>query len=180
MDQRLQSSLDSVGASVAGILPLELSPRICGVYFLLRWGKIVYIGQSIDVVARVRSHYDERIFGFDSAVYLPVDEWKLNQVEQTLIYQLRPEYNRQILVPSSTFEPWIEDRQIADLAVAAVYGRGDGITHNELIRLVWKELNYHVGSRVLTRILEAEKRIRWHNSLAVYVPAGSDAVQPQG
>ena len=74
-----------------------------GVYFLVRKGQVVYVGQSINVHGRTNSHARERqrkheingIGGylFDFALFLPVPRSDLMPVEAAFIRSLVPEYN---------------------------------------------------------------------------------------
>jgi len=79
---------------VAGELEeLGIRPRICGVYFLLFRGQVVYVGQSKDVVARINRHIDEHLKEFDRVLYLPCPAELLDYYEKRLIVLLRPQYN---------------------------------------------------------------------------------------
>lgn len=65
-----------------------------GVYFLLRAGKIVYVGQSTRGKSRI--HYHTRpaeLKLFDSFVWLSMLAKHLNLVEAAYIDKFRPEYN---------------------------------------------------------------------------------------
>jgi hypothetical protein len=64
-----------------------------GVYFLICGDDVVYVGQSLNVAARVSSHISEKKKAFDKAVYLPVPQSDLNLVERAFIRALRPLYN---------------------------------------------------------------------------------------
>jgi hypothetical protein len=66
---------------------------LCGIYFLCQGGEVVYVGQSITVAARVSSHASEGIKQFDSAWFVPCEEWRLGCVEAHWIEVLRPRYN---------------------------------------------------------------------------------------
>ena len=79
---------------VAGDLEeLGLRPRICGVYFLLYRGQVVYVGQSKDVVGRINRHVDEHLKDFDRVLYIPCPSELLDYYEKRLIVALRPKYN---------------------------------------------------------------------------------------
>lgn len=62
-----------------------------GIYFLCRGSKIVYVGQSVNVMGRVSSHKDK---DFDSVFRFPVTRSNLSRVEEAFIRVLRPRYNR--------------------------------------------------------------------------------------
>lgn len=63
-----------------------------GVYFLIDdFDTVVYVGQSINVAARVSAHVSDK--NFKRAVYLPVPMGNLDDVERAFIQALRPHYN---------------------------------------------------------------------------------------
>lgn len=65
------------------------------IYYLKRGEKIVYIGQTINLMQRLGSHLDSDK-DFDSAVYFPVvgDKEERNYIEAGLIIEHTPEYNK--------------------------------------------------------------------------------------
>jgi predicted GIY-YIG superfamily endonuclease len=77
---------------VAAARPYE---RICGVYFLIRHGSVIYVGQSLDVMRRIAAHRIQ----FDSYHVLPIAPALLDLYESHYIASLRPELNR--LSPTS-------------------------------------------------------------------------------
>lgn len=75
------------------------------IYFLMREGETVYIGQTINLMARLGQH--ARVIKFDRAYFVPVDpEWRL-QIEGDLIRWLGPIENdprrKDGTVPSAIF-----------------------------------------------------------------------------
>ncbi len=70
-------------------IPREVMP---GVYFLVRKGEVVYVGQSTGPMARVSSHKRDK--KFDVAYMVPVPAYALNDVEEALIRLLSPVLNR--------------------------------------------------------------------------------------
>lgn len=64
----------------------------CGVYFLFLDGELVYIGQSLNVTARVEQHVYTQ--PFDSWAWLPVPRAQLDAAEQFLIRKYKPRKNR--------------------------------------------------------------------------------------
>ena len=62
-----------------------------GIYFLIRDGRIVYIGQSINVHARVAQHRAKK--RFDRWHWVPVSKRRLDIMEQHYIRHFRPELN---------------------------------------------------------------------------------------
>ena len=71
----------------------ELPTPIVGVYALIKEGAIQYIGQSIDLLFRVRQqrtqHKDVMV------LYIPCKEEELNELEEHLILKYRPLWNKQ-------------------------------------------------------------------------------------
>jgi len=61
-----------------------------GVYFLIDSGKVVYVGQSVNVYARIASHHDKV---FDSFAFIPCDKKILDSLESLYIHTLRPALN---------------------------------------------------------------------------------------
>jgi hypothetical protein len=65
--------------------------RISGVYFLFDGDEIVYVGQSVNVLNRVTSHfYDKK---FDKVALLRVPEKDLLAIESIYIKKFLPKYN---------------------------------------------------------------------------------------
>lgn len=82
-------------AKSAGYEPIEYgveSPRDVGVYFLLRNGEIVYVGQSVDCRARVHTHKQDKTF--DNSYIIKCSESALNYVEAWFIDFFKPQYNK--------------------------------------------------------------------------------------
>lgn len=71
-----------------------VSLRIPGVYFLFDGDRLVYVGQSTHVPARIEDHLREGRIPFDRATFLPVEPEKLRERESYYIDLLDPEYNR--------------------------------------------------------------------------------------
>jgi len=80
--------------------PLEMT---CGVYLLYRSGSLIYIGQSMNVYARVTQHRDK---AFDKVMFIPCKREVLDVVESVLITTLRPELNG---------PPPLRDVQLSDI-----------------------------------------------------------------
>jgi len=62
------------------------------IYFLCREDRIVYIGQSINLMMRLGNHTQNK--NFDRVFYFEVARGELNSVEAALIEYYDPEYNR--------------------------------------------------------------------------------------
>jgi hypothetical protein len=72
---------------------LEAHPAI--VYFLMRGGEVVYVGQSTAPwPSRILQHKDEGTKDFDDVWYLEVDAHSVCRVEEEYIRKFKPEYNR--------------------------------------------------------------------------------------
>lgn len=65
--------------------------NVCGVYFLLLKGEIVYIGQSVSVAARVSSHRSSK--DFDSVAFVHCEEEFLDVLETLYILAYSPKLN---------------------------------------------------------------------------------------
>jgi hypothetical protein len=63
-----------------------------GVYFLCQDNDIVYVGQSINLGARLAQHVQDKVF--DKVYFLPTEDY--NQVEADYIKILKPKYNKQL------------------------------------------------------------------------------------
>lgn len=61
-----------------------------GVYFLIRGGEVVYVGQSVNVHARISQHKDKK---FDRYAFVPCDADSLDVLESLYIHCLRPGLN---------------------------------------------------------------------------------------
>jgi len=61
-----------------------------GVYFLIDSGKVVYVGQSVNIYARIASHHDKV---FDSFAFIPCCKEMLDNLESLYIHILRPALN---------------------------------------------------------------------------------------
>lgn len=65
---------------------------LMGVYFLIRQGKIVYVGQSVSVATRVQTH--KSFFEFDKVCVIRVPQNELTRVEKHYIQKFRPMHNK--------------------------------------------------------------------------------------
>jgi hypothetical protein len=72
---------------VNGSAPWTLST---GVYFLIADDKIVYVGQSVNVYARIASHYDKP---FNKFAFIPCESKCLDGLESLYIHVFRPPLN---------------------------------------------------------------------------------------
>jgi predicted GIY-YIG superfamily endonuclease len=65
---------------------------VCGIYFLIRGERIVYVGQSKNVLRRIGRHVDNGKI-FDSFSFCPCAESDLDRLEAAYIAALYPENN---------------------------------------------------------------------------------------
>jgi hypothetical protein len=61
-----------------------------GVYFLINDDKIIYVGQSTNVYARITAHHDK---AFNSFAFIPCDSKVLDGLESLYIHIFRPPLN---------------------------------------------------------------------------------------
>lgn len=71
----------------------ELRP---GIYFLIKDGEIVYVGQSVDCEARVKKHIQEGEKGFTSYHVFPCHTDHLNLYEAFCLWKFQPKYNHHL------------------------------------------------------------------------------------
>lgn len=67
-------------------------PKICCIYFLFLKGKLIYIGQTVDLRNRMCSHAFDYLY--DSLRYICCQPDKLEEYEKRLIKILKPLANR--------------------------------------------------------------------------------------
>ncbi len=67
--------------------------KLCGVYFLICDGSVVYVGQSVDIQSRLGSHANSIPFG--SYYYIECDNTQLDLLESIYIHLLNPVLNSQ-------------------------------------------------------------------------------------
>ena len=65
----------------------------CGVYFLIREDKIVYVGQSIDVFSRIYTHFRENVKEFDNFYFIGCNREDIDLYETFYIQKFQPTYN---------------------------------------------------------------------------------------
>ncbi len=75
-------------------LPTAEAPApIRAVYFLIRGGVIVYVGQTTHLIQRLISHENEGAKKYDAVRYWHLPTENLNVIERELVWRLNPEYN---------------------------------------------------------------------------------------
>jgi len=67
--------------------------NICGIYLLMHNGCVVYVGQSIDISARISKHIQENKKEFDEIRYLEYSKEELEIMEKYIIAHFSPKYN---------------------------------------------------------------------------------------
>lgn len=67
--------------------------NVCGVYFLIKDSEIVYIGQSINIAARITSHKDKE---FDNVSYVTCKRSELDILESLYIIAYNPVLNGEV------------------------------------------------------------------------------------
>lgn len=85
----------------------ERTPKICGVYFLFMGSKIIYIGQSRNVMQRIASHHK---IGYTHYSIHECHDAYLDSLEAAYILEYQPEYNESI--PNN--ENWKTANQIRE------------------------------------------------------------------
>lgn len=64
---------------------------VCGVYFLIKDQKVIYVGQSVDIFRRISNHATK--IDFDRIAYEPCKEQYLDWLESVYIHFLQPPLN---------------------------------------------------------------------------------------
>ena len=86
--------IDGVPASLAtlpNLQRMEVSSA-SGIYFLVKDGIVVYVGQSSSVMSRIGQHCNGEK-EFDVAFWLPYPIERLNEMERHFVEALEPKYN---------------------------------------------------------------------------------------
>lgn len=84
-----------------------------GIYFLIKNEKVVYVGQSKNVLTRISFHKDKN---FDSYAFLPCEEHEMDIIESLYIHLLQPEQNG-TSVHGVIFSPMTLEQMLKKLAV---------------------------------------------------------------
>lgn len=83
--------LDSVVDCLREFRPLLISPCV---YFLVKKNMVIYVGQTINLQARMESHYCEK--DFDAVFYIEVPLEQRCAIEAAFIQALRPPLNLEV------------------------------------------------------------------------------------
>lgn len=79
---------------IDGIRRFDPFPFPACVYFLIRGGEIIYIGQTTNLIHRLKNHSQkEHKRGFEAVYYLPTDTGNLKGLEDIYILKFRPPLN---------------------------------------------------------------------------------------
>lgn len=65
-----------------------------GVYFLVKYPKVVYVGQSTNIYSRMQNHKHGK--DFDAFAYIPCKRELLDKLESLYIHLLRPKLNGEV------------------------------------------------------------------------------------
>lgn len=63
---------------------------VCGIYFLIKGDEIVYIGQSVNIFARMNGHANK---DYDAITFVPCDKSELDILESLYILAYQPKLN---------------------------------------------------------------------------------------
>ena len=69
-------------------------PDTTGVYFLIHQDRVIYVGQSVAILARIEAHRIDKTF--DRVAYIPCAKELLNALESLYIHTLRPRLNQSV------------------------------------------------------------------------------------
>ena len=87
---------------IAGMKEIDWE-TFCGIYFLINEGEVVYVGQSVNVMARVAAHKIEGKKKFTHYYFYKADVTNLNECEAMEIVRYNPLYNGN-LPPNSMYK----------------------------------------------------------------------------
>jgi predicted DNA-binding transcriptional regulator AlpA len=88
----VQHPQELLSAETIIISAVPLQTHGSGIYFLIKGGAIVYVGQSINVPARISTHAAEKVF--DSWHWIPCPRKSLDLWERLYLNALLPPLNR--------------------------------------------------------------------------------------
>lgn len=84
-------NLPPIGEIQENAQPVAL---VCGVYFLFNRGKLIYVGQSLNIMRRVGDHLSSK--QFDSYSYVEIEPARLALAERMFIDSLNPSLNQSL------------------------------------------------------------------------------------
>jgi excinuclease UvrABC nuclease subunit len=97
-----------------------------GVYFLIDGATIVYVGQSINVPARVRQHQNDPQKTFDRVAVIDIAEEDLLETERYYIDLFRPKHNLRLGRPFEGKNRRPRNIMVSDEVYAMLERAGDG------------------------------------------------------
>lgn len=96
-----------------------MKPCIDGIYFLVKNGECVYVGQSNDIYRRISEHrrgtsnHGISQKDFDSWDYIEVpSQDQKDKMESLLIHMMKPKYNMDYRIPNNVSPMWEKLKQI--------------------------------------------------------------------
>jgi hypothetical protein len=94
-DSRTENKYTGVFKKLAS----KFKPTLNYVYLLMQEGSVVYVGKSTRIITRLNDHRKEGCKVFDSVMVKEVDaEIEMDVLENSLIYKLKPIYNKSMIV----------------------------------------------------------------------------------
>lgn len=80
----------------------------CGIYFLLEDSQIVYVGQSVNIYARIANHANENLKKFTHYSFIECDRKDLSELEALYIGYLAPKLNTVMPITKQQFIDLVE------------------------------------------------------------------------
>ncbi len=114
---------------------------IIGIYFLILKGRVIYVGQSIDIYNRINSHKKDK--DFDNVMYIKCNEEELTTTEDYYIIALNPPLNKTHMLQIHYNEYRKEIRE---------YNRAKKLKSN-------KNINLHYPIRPQLQMMEKDKTL---------------------
>lgn len=71
----------------------HLPASASGIYVLTRAGRVVYIGRSVNIYARLGAHAKHKMGSFDELIFFEIPAALIARTEKNLIATFRPELN---------------------------------------------------------------------------------------
>jgi len=78
----------------------ESFDRVCGIYFLMLDGEVVYIGQSTNCHGRIAGHQQQDHKEFDACYVIKTDQSSLTVLENLYINKFKPAHNKSTPAPA--------------------------------------------------------------------------------
>ncbi len=84
-------------ATLPAIPRPDIAGEVCGVYFLFQGPELVYLGQSVNVHARVHGHAVTKAGAFDAWAWTPCPKEALSATERAYLDKYLPRLNTDII-----------------------------------------------------------------------------------